>query len=99
MQQSLAPLLFVDEAPPERPDPVAPAPRSAGAKRKERTKLTADGLPVQSFRTLLANLATLVPNRVMPRGADPRAAFDLLTQPTKLQERAFALLGLPLTRM
>jgi hypothetical protein len=26
MQQALAPLLFVDEAPPGRPDPVAPAP-------------------------------------------------------------------------
>jgi transposase len=31
MQQAWAPLLFVDEAPPERPDPVGPAPRSAAA--------------------------------------------------------------------
>lgn len=99
MQQALAPLLFVDEAPPERPDPVGPAPRSAGAKRKEQTKLTTEGLPVQSFRTLLATLATLVKNRVIPRGADSRAAFNLLTQPTRLQQRAFDLLGLPLTRM
>ena len=99
MQQSLAPLLFVDEAPPERPDPVAPALGSDGAKRKDRTKRTTDGLPVQSFRTLLAHLATLVTNRVLPRGADPRAAFELLTQPTEFQERAFALLGLPLKGM
>lgn len=99
MQQSLAPLLFVDEAPPERPDPVASAPRSDQAKRKEQTKLTADGLPVHSFRTLLANLATLVKNRVVPRGADPRAAFAMLTQPTKLQQRAFDLLGLSVNRM
>ncbi len=99
MQQALAPLLFMDEAPPARPDPVGPAPRSEGAKRKERTKLTTDGLPVQSFRTLLANLATLVKNRVIPRGADRRAAFEMLTQPTQLQERAFELLGLPLKAM
>ena len=94
MQQALAPLLFVDETPPERPDPVGPAPRSAAAKRKDQTKLTIDGHQVQSFPTILANLATLVKNRVIPRGADPKAAFDMITQPTPLQERAFALLGL-----
>lgn len=94
MQRALAPLLFVDEAPPERSDPVGPAPRSNEAKRKEQTKLTADGLPVQSFRTLLANLGTLVRNRVVPRGAESAAGFDLLTQPTRLQARAFELLGL-----
>ena len=94
MQQALAPLLFVEEMPPERPDPVARAPRSDGAKRKEQTKLTADGFRVQSFPTLLATLATLVKNRVVPRGADPKAAFDMLTQLTPFQERVFALLGL-----
>jgi hypothetical protein len=99
MQRALAPVLFVDEAPPARSDPVAPAPRSAEAKRKEQTQLTTDGLPVQSFRTLLVNLGTLVKNRVVPRGAEGRAAFDLLTQPTKLQTRAFELLGLPLTAL
>jgi hypothetical protein len=97
MQQALAPLLFVDEAPPERPDPVVRAPRSEAAKRKEQTKLGADGLPVHSFQTLLANLATLVKNRVIPRGTDDRAAFDVLTQPTALQQRAFDLLGVSLT--
>jgi len=99
MQQAWAPLLFVDEAPPERPDPVGPAPRSAAARRKEQTKLTADGLPVQSFRTLLANLASLVKNRVRPHGADAQAAFTALTQPTPLQQRAFDLLGVRLTAM
>ncbi len=94
VQQALGPLLFVDETPPERPDPVGPAPRSAEAKRKGQTKLTADGLPVQSFRTLLANLATLVKNRVVPQGSGPQATFDMITRPTPLQERAFALLRL-----
>ena len=94
MQQAWAPLLFVDEAPPERPDPVAAAPRSAGAKRKDQTKRTAEGFPVHSFRTLLQELGTVVKNRVIPRGVGPAAAFDLLTQPTALHAKAFDLLGL-----
>ncbi len=93
MQQAWAPLLFVDEAPPERPDPVAPAPRSAAARRKEQTKCSAEGLPLHSFPTLLADLATLVKNRVLPPGAEPTAAFDLFTTPTDLHKRAFELLG------
>jgi hypothetical protein len=99
MQQALAPLLFVDEAPLGRPDPVAPAPRSAEAQRKDRTQRTAEGFPVHSFRTLLADLGTLVKNKVIPRGAGPDAAFDLLTQPTPLHQRAFHLLGLPVPGM
>lgn len=94
LQQAWAPLLFADESPPERPDPVASAPRSAAAKRKDQTKLTVDGLPAQSFRTLLANLATLVKNRIRLPGS--QTSVELLTRPTTLQERAFELLGLSL---
>jgi len=94
MEQALAPLLFKDEAIPERDDPVAPAPRSEEARRKEQTKLTAERFPVHSFRTLLAQLGTLVKNRVVPNGADAQAAFDMTTQPSPLQTRAFDLLGL-----
>ncbi len=97
MQQALAPLLFVEEAPPKRPDPVAPAPRSERALEKDRTQRTTEGFPVHSFRTLLATLGTLVKNRVIPHGGDQRAAFNLLTQPTPLQQRAFGLLGLQLS--
>jgi|TARA_B100001971_G_C18225660_1_gene560222 hypothetical protein len=99
MQQALTPLLFVDEAPPARPDPVAPAPRSQEALAKDRSRRTVEGFPVHSFRTLLATLATLVKNRVIPNGGDQRAAFDLLTQPTPLQKRAFQLLGLKTSRL
>jgi len=42
-------------------------------------------------------LATLVQNRVVPSGAGDQAAFDVLTQPSPLQQRAFDLLGLPIT--
>jgi hypothetical protein len=87
----------VDEGPPARPDPVAEAPRSAAAARKDQSQRTATDEPVHSFRTLLASLATLAKNRVVARGRDPAAAFDVLTQPRPLQQRAFDLLGVPLT--
>jgi hypothetical protein len=48
---------------------------------------------VGSFATLLAELATLTRNRVVPAGVDERAAFDLLTEPTPLQARALELIG------
>ena len=96
MERKLAPLLFMEEAPPKRTDPVAPAPRSDAARRKEQRKRTEDKLPVQRFRVLLRRLSTVVQNRVLPAGADPSAAFDLLTQASPLQQRAFDLLGVSL---
>src|SRR3990170_410248 len=94
LERALAPLLFRDEAPPVRVDPVAPAPRSAAARRKDRRQRTSDEeLPVGSFRTLLRHLATLTENRIAPRGGDAAAAYTQLTLPTPLQARAFELLG------
>jgi hypothetical protein len=94
LEAAWAPLLYRDEAPPARTDPVAPPERSAGAGAKERDHRTPDGLPVGSFATLLAELATLTRNRVVPAGADERAAFELLSEPTPLQARAFELIGI-----
>ncbi|MGH8313360.1 MAG: IS1634 family transposase, partial [Gammaproteobacteria bacterium] len=96
MEQQLAPLLFRDEAPPERTDPVAPAERSAAAQHKDQTKLTVSGFPVHSFRTLLAELARIVKNRVVASGASPATAFELMTQPNPLQAKALDLLGVSL---
>ncbi|MFI5269042.1 MAG: hypothetical protein ACHQ7M_16825, partial [Chloroflexota bacterium] len=96
MERKLAPLLFVDEVPPERPEPVAPAPRSDAARRKDQRKQTQDGLPVQRFRVLLKRLSTIVKNRVVPAHAGAVAAFDLVTLPDALQARAFELLGVSL---
>jgi Transposase DDE domain len=93
LEAAWAPLLFRDEAPPARTDPVAPRPRSASALAKERDHRTPDGLRVGSFTTLLAELATLTRNRVVPAGADERAALELLSEPTPLQARAFELIG------
>ena len=61
MRKALAPLLFDDEELAERRKvrhPVKPAEASPSAKRKKARKTTADGLPVQSFSTLLAALGT-----------------------------------------
>ena len=78
---------------PHAGEPDVAAARSASARRKERDHVTADGLPVHSFKTLLAELATLTRNRVVPAGADEGAAFEILAEPTPLQARAFELLG------
>ncbi|MCY4188317.1 MAG: IS1634 family transposase, partial [Bryobacterales bacterium] len=63
MRQRLAPLLFDDEdaagAEAERVSVVAPARVSEAARNKARRKRNAAGQPVHSFRTLLADLATL----------------------------------------
>ena len=88
------PLLFTDEdqAAKATRDPVAPAKRSAAALEKVHTHLTEEGAPAHSLRTLIAELATLVRNTCRTPGdlAHP-ATFDLLTTPTDLQRRAFAL--------
>jgi hypothetical protein len=93
MQRALAPLLFVDETPPERPDPVAAAPRSAEALRKDSGQRTVEGFPVHSFRTLLSTLGTVVKNWVKPQGGGPGSTFCLYTEATAQQQRAYDLLG------
>lgn len=95
MRRAVAPLLFDDHMPP-RPErsPVAPAKRSAEAEAKARHQQLEDGTPVQSFQSLLKDLATLTNNRVQAKiGKDQDITFDMLTTPTPLQQRAFDLLG------
>jgi hypothetical protein len=94
MRQALAPILFDDHeraaAAAQRTSPVAKAMVSAAARRKHQTKRTEDGLPVHSFRSLLADLATLTRNQVrMGKGN----TFTMLATPTALQQHAFDLLG------
>jgi hypothetical protein len=93
MRRALAPLLFDDHdranAQRQGRSVVARAERSEAAKRKAKTRRTAEGYPVHSFQTLLKDLATLTSNRVRIAGA----RFDQLSRPTPLQQRAFELLG------
>ena len=96
MRQALAPILFDDhhraEATAARSSIVAPAQRSKAARRKAATKRTADGLPVHSFQSLLAELATFTRN-TMAMAAAPHDTFLLYPQPTPIQLRAFELLA------
>jgi hypothetical protein len=70
---------------------VAPAQPSAKARRKASRQRTDAGEPVHSFQTLLADLATIVKNRIEPKiaGAQP---FDQMTRPTPLQQKVLDLL-------
>jgi hypothetical protein len=95
MRACLAPMLFDDHdraaAEAQRASPVAKAKPSPAARRKATTKRTDDGLPAHSFRSLLADLATLTRNTVrFGRGA----ATELLARPTPVQQRALDLLAL-----
>ena len=99
MRAALAPILFDDEeqanATVARTSVVAPAQRSAKARHKAAHKLTSDGLPIHSFQSLLADLATVVKNTVQPKPLIC-ASFDKITQLTPVQQQAFDLLGLQL---
>ncbi len=99
MRQRLAPILFDDDDRPQaqaaRSSIVAPAQRSASAKHKALTKQTSEGMKVHSFQTLLGDLATIVKNRIQPKDKSV-PAFDMLTIPTAIQQRAFELLGVSL---
>jgi transposase len=99
MRQLLAPLLFDDhdkaQAKSARASIVAPAQRSAATMRKVLTKKTDDGLKAHSFQTLLGDLATIVKNRIQPKD-QAAPAFDMITTPTILQQKALDVLGVAL---
>jgi transposase len=96
MRQCLAPMLFDDadkeEAETLRSSVVAPAPRSKAAVRQQTTGVTPDGLPVHSFRTLLADLATMARNTIIT-AINPHYPLTVMTRPTPVQQKAFDLLG------
>jgi len=97
MRQCLAPMLFddtdKDEAEALRSSVVAQAQRSKAAVKKQTTGVTPDGRPVHSFRSLLADLATLARNTIITAIA-PLSPLTVLTRPTPIQQKAFDLLGI-----
>jgi hypothetical protein len=101
MRQRLAPMLYDDSdkdaAEAQRSSIVAKALRSPAAVTKQTTGRTEDGLPVHSFRTLLADLATLTRNTLVTAIA-PEQPFTLIARPTPVQQRARDLLGLSRTQ-
>ena len=101
LRQRLAPMLYDDTDKPAaealRSSVVAKAERSPAAVTKQTTGRTEDGLPVHSFRTLLADLATLTRNTLVT-AIDPEHSFILTARPTPLQQKALDLLGLSRTQ-
>jgi transposase len=91
LRQAWRELCFTDQCPPEQPDPVAKASRSAAAEQKARTKRTTQGRPCHSLRSLLEELALQTRNTVRVVNTD--GTFDQLTKPTELQARAHELIA------
>ena len=92
-----APLLFEDEELPQqrqRRDPVLPASSSESAQAKKLTHQTAEGLPVQSFTTLLADLASRARVTYSLKTDKSGPTFQQVPPPTALQARAYELLNL-----
>ncbi|HME20460.1 MAG TPA: IS1634 family transposase [Acetobacteraceae bacterium] len=96
MRQRLAPMLFDDTdkdvAEARRPSVVAKAQRSPAAVSKQANRLTEDGLPVHSFHSLLADLATVARNTIIT-AVTPNYPLVVVTRPTIIQHKAFTLLG------
>jgi hypothetical protein len=95
LRRAWEPLLFEDEELSEdrrTRDPVAPAQSSASARRKKKTHATPGGLPVQSFRTLMAHLGTRCRNCCIV-SADPNyTPFHQVTEADALQAEALRLI-------
>ncbi len=87
LRRALAPLLFDDEdldAHRARRDPVLKAQPSASAKRKKTERRTEDGLPIQSFHTLMAEMGTRARHQCRTASAPDgprlqRRALELVT--------------------
>jgi hypothetical protein len=91
LRAALAELTFTDQHIPAPADPVAPAQRSAEARRKDGAKRTSDDLPICKYQDLLEHLATLTRQTISFAGQ----RIEKLTTPTPVQRRAFELLGAP----
>lgn len=102
MRRALAPILFDDDQLPQerkQRDPILPAKPSQSAKAKKSSLRTREGLPVHSFETLMAELASRGRNTYRIKSDNAAPTFKQVPEPTPLQVRAYQLLGLlPVTR-
>jgi len=96
LRRAWAPLLFEDEELPEqrrRRDPILPAASSESAKRKKATHQTADGFPVHSFQTLMAELASRARVTYELQSDSSSPTFQQVPEPKPLQAKAYQLLA------
>jgi hypothetical protein len=100
MREALAPLLFDDDdkaaGEAQRASVVDLAQRSPRALRQVHTQRTDEGMPVQSFQTLLQDLATVAKNRIHFGGSALETTMYTTPTPTPLQQRALDLLQVSL---
>jgi transposase len=95
LRQAWEPLLFEDEelvVDRQRRDPVAPARASKSALQKKKTHTTPDGLPVHSFRTLMAHLGTRCRNTCIVAADPNHTPFHQVTEADALQAEALRLI-------
>jgi transposase len=97
LRRAWEPLLFEDEELTGdrcRRDPVAPARASESARQKKKTHATPGGLPVQSFRTLMAHLGTRCRNTCLVSADSNQTPFRQVTEADALQAEALRLIAL-----
>ena len=97
LKRAWEPLLFEEEDMQtirSQRDPVAAAEPSAEVQEKKGTHQTANGLPVQSFATLLRELGRRCRNTCLVVSDPSGNSFEQLTDMTPLQAEAFRLLDL-----
>jgi transposase len=95
LRRAWEPLLFEDEelaGDRQRRDPVRPARGSESARQKKKTHATPGGLPVHSFRSLLAHLGTRCRNTCVVTGDPKETTFRQVTEADALQAEALRLL-------
>jgi transposase len=95
LRQAWEPLLFEDEELAEgrrQRDPVAPAQASQSARLKKKTRASSGGLPIQSFRTLLAHLGTRCRNTCVVTTDHSQTTFRQVTEADALQAEALRLI-------
>lgn len=95
MREAWRELMFADTdlAAKATRDPVAPAQRSQQAQEKVVSRTVADGTPVHSFSTLMAELGSIVRNTCRTPGAGPEApTFEIVTTPNATQRHALDLI-------
>ena len=97
MRRALAPILFEDEELPEdrkRRDPILQPKPSESVKQKKLTHKTTDGLPVHSFDTLMAELATRCRVTERLKSEELELTIKKLPPLNPIQAKAHELLGL-----
>lgn len=95
LRQVWGPLLFEDEelvVDRPRRDSVRPARASASAQQKKKTHTTPEGLPVHSFRTLLAHLGTRCRHTCVVPGDPRQTTFRQVTEVDAVQAEALRLI-------